>query len=420
MKIGEFSKMCEISKDTVRYYVNIGLLVPKMKDGNMDFTDREIQDYLFIRRWKNMQFSIQEIKAFLYLRRISNMIEPATIDECLSLLQTKEDSLLQEIENLKESVSLIREERTLFEKRRMVVPEKRGGVPLSMIPNLCCPHCRKQLMIENASINGKYIYSGDLKCNCGYTAKIEKGIVMTGNQYHGNYDTPDLSRKLYEEVGEEYTNLMQECAERILETKKKQDWSHKVILETNINGRFFTYNYFERMPKDASYIFVDKYPEVLLMYKEWIDTLWPEMDVLYIADASEKYPLKEQCVDVFISFTGENEYSFYHKNMQITDIKEVLKENTVIVGGFQSLPEHSQSRKNLMEHYPEGNREMFILRLLEDAYRNAGAKIETFRLGDVKKTKKHHCYLCHQDGEPISIIYYERNTGDNSKEKERQ
>ena len=31
MKIGEFARVCNVTKDTVRYYVNIGLLIPKMQ-----------------------------------------------------------------------------------------------------------------------------------------------------------------------------------------------------------------------------------------------------------------------------------------------------------------------------------------------------------------------------------------------------
>lgn len=407
MKIGEFSKVCEISKDTVRYYVNIGLLVPKMQNGTIDFTDQEIEDYQYIRRWKNMQFSIQEIKEFLYLKRISNMIEPTTINECMGLLKNKEVALRQEINGLKESIDLIREEMTFFEKRKMAVPERQSGVPLNAVTFLCCPHCRKQLSIENANINGKYIHSGVLKCNCGYTAKISEGIVITENRYTNQYDSPDLSRKLYEEVGEENTKLVRQGAELILETQKKQNWSHKVILEANINGRFFTYSYFDCMPKDAVYIFVDKFPEILMMYKRWIDTLWPDMEILYIADASEKYPLKDECVDVFLSFGGENEYSLYHKKFQITDIRNLLKRHAMVLGLFQSLSEYSNSRKALMERYPEGNDRRFLVSAMESAYIEAGVNIGLRALGSATSIRKQLGFVCYEDGDPFTINYFE-------------
>ena len=36
MKIGEFARVCNVTKDTVRYYVNIGLLIPKMQGSQRD------------------------------------------------------------------------------------------------------------------------------------------------------------------------------------------------------------------------------------------------------------------------------------------------------------------------------------------------------------------------------------------------
>lgn len=45
MKIGEFARVCNVTKDTVRYYVNIGLLIPKMQGSQMSFEEREYADF---------------------------------------------------------------------------------------------------------------------------------------------------------------------------------------------------------------------------------------------------------------------------------------------------------------------------------------------------------------------------------------
>lgn len=55
----------------------------------MSFEEREYADFNYIQKLKGMRFNIKEIRAFLYLRRMSNMIEPATIDECVKLLEDK-------------------------------------------------------------------------------------------------------------------------------------------------------------------------------------------------------------------------------------------------------------------------------------------------------------------------------------------
>ena len=107
MKIGEFARVCNVTKDTVRYYVNIGLLIPKMQGSQMSFEEREYADFNYIQKLKGMRFNIKEIRAFLYLRRMSNMIEPATIDECVKLLEDKKECLTVELKMLGNSIHLI-------------------------------------------------------------------------------------------------------------------------------------------------------------------------------------------------------------------------------------------------------------------------------------------------------------------------
>ena len=49
----------------------------------------------------------------------------------------------------------------------------------------------------------------------------------------------------------------------LLEKIGERDWSGKTILEGNINGFFFTYNFLKKLPKDCLYVIIDKYGEVL-------------------------------------------------------------------------------------------------------------------------------------------------------------
>ena len=39
MKIGELASRCQVTKDTIRYYVEKGLLIPFKKGAQMDFSD---------------------------------------------------------------------------------------------------------------------------------------------------------------------------------------------------------------------------------------------------------------------------------------------------------------------------------------------------------------------------------------------
>lgn len=403
MKIGEFSKMYNVSKDTLRYYVSIGLLSPKMQGSQMNFSEREEQNFKQIQKLKEMRFNIKEIRSFLYFQRVSNMIEPSTLDQCLDLLREKRESLLEEEKQIHESIAMIDQEAALLEAKKNLPVIQAGGVPLSAVTLLACPHCGAALSIENASISKNSIYSGQLSCSCGFQAHIEAGILKTGIYYTGIHDQPDLTRCLYHDTGEEWVIHSAKCTDFMLEELKKRDLSGKVILEANVNGFFFVYNFLQVLPKDCLYVIVDKYEEVLAMYKQYIEMLHPEMQVLYIADASERLPLKKASVDYDLTLFGENEYSLYHKNCQAWDIREILKPEAEIIGAIQSMPLDSVSRKNMTEKYPEGSDRKLNAAYMKQDYEKAGFVPEMCLLGTVFKTLKHHVYTCHVDGEPLEL-----------------
>ena len=72
----------------------------------------------------------------------------------------------------------------------------------------------------------------------------------------------------------------------------KDDMNGKVFLEANINGYFYMYNHLGLLPANSTLILIDKYPEILRMYKALIEQCDIKCQILYIADAGTDYPLK--------------------------------------------------------------------------------------------------------------------------------
>lgn len=405
MRLGEFARRCNVTKDTIRYYVNVGLLIPKTEGTQSNFTEREFQELQYIQKLKDMQFNIKEIKAFLALRRLSNMIEPDTIEKYSSMLSEKRESLTEGIEQFKRSIEEIDAE---LKKVRSGIRIQRtvSGVPLETVQYLACPFCQQQLKISGAEISGQSISSGVLECGCGYRAEIKEGILATGNIYTGGHDSPQLDRKSLWNVNEEWETCVQKCSDLVNGRIEGRDWANKVILESNINGIFYLYNNICHLPVDCCYILIDKYEETLRMYKNLIEALAPELKILYIADATMDYPLREKCVDLYISFFGENEHSLYHKNLYVEDGGRYLKDTVEVVGAIQSFPANSVSRKNCIAKYPEGSSRMLNSRFMKESYEKAGFAIEMTELGSVSVTNKHHIYECHVDGEQLSVSYF--------------
>ncbi|MWC30214.1 MerR family transcriptional regulator [Paenibacillus sp. MMS18-CY102] len=68
LSIGEFSKLCEVSPKTLRYYDEIGLINPSEtnpENGYRYYSIGQLKRMLFINRLKSYHFSLEEIKAIL-------------------------------------------------------------------------------------------------------------------------------------------------------------------------------------------------------------------------------------------------------------------------------------------------------------------------------------------------------------------
>lgn len=68
ISIGEFSKICEVTTKTLRYYEEIGLLAPKeinRESGYRYYAIEQLEQMLFINRLKSYHFSLEEIKQLL-------------------------------------------------------------------------------------------------------------------------------------------------------------------------------------------------------------------------------------------------------------------------------------------------------------------------------------------------------------------
>ncbi len=68
LSIGEFSKICEVSTKTLRYYDEIGLIHPdeiNPENGYRYYSIKQLTKMLFINRLKSYHFSLEEIKDIL-------------------------------------------------------------------------------------------------------------------------------------------------------------------------------------------------------------------------------------------------------------------------------------------------------------------------------------------------------------------
>lgn len=117
LSIGEFSKICQVSTKTLRYYAEIGLILPNeinYENGYRYYSIEQLETMLFIKRLKGYNFSLEEIKIILqseefndeklYLSLIEKRKE---IDKQVHKLNIILEELNNDILNLKQGKSIM-------------------------------------------------------------------------------------------------------------------------------------------------------------------------------------------------------------------------------------------------------------------------------------------------------------------------
>ncbi|MGI5823960.1 MAG: MerR family transcriptional regulator [Bacillota bacterium] len=352
MRIGEIAKRVNIPVNSVRYYINMGLLVPQNKNKQYIFNDDDLKDLELIIKLKSLHFSLNDIHKILSLSRVSNLNDRGDIEDYLKFFLEQKDRLVQERTDLEKAISGIKNEIDHI-KNSIENHSLKTGVPLSMLSKIYCPHCQKQLNLKDAYIENQYVLSGEFLCDCGYTAKIKDGIICTKGGWISSYDYPDLDRSFMKNIPAPFVSALQKSYNWMLEQLTNIPTDDMVLFEDHMNAYAFSYRHIAQMNPRTKYILADKYFEIVKMYKDRIDRLNLNLDILYICDATFELPLKQNCVDIFIDYFSSNEYNFFNHHYLLDTLGPYFHSNTNILGTYFYFKPGSRSMKQAILDYPE-------------------------------------------------------------------
>ncbi|MED4582637.1 MerR family transcriptional regulator [Brevibacillus choshinensis] len=365
MKIGTFAKLFHVTTDTVRYYIELGLLIPDKKNIHYQMNQLCLDDMAFITELKKFHFSLQEIHHVLSYRRVTNFSDHEDIDYYNNLLIDKKNQLIKEKDDISNAILSI--ENAVQSSSPSSKEENFTGIPFSFVHLFYCPKCHVPLEMKNVTIKEVYIHTGSLTCNCGYHAAIEEGIIITSNLYETSpYPSYFYDKETIQELNPSMINLFEKSNLWLQKVLQNADLKNKLIVETNVDAVVSLPKYIDLLETSAYYVFSGYSLAMLKKLKKRIERMNSKLNVLYILNSDLNLPLKPHCIDVFVDSFTANDFSLLNPQFPIHVLNNYFHSSSTIVGGYSYYDSSAKSLKNITALYPNSHEHILYPKYLEE------------------------------------------------------
>ena len=281
MKIGEFSKKHQVSIDTVRHYINEGLLTPLRVNTQYNFSeidDRVMESILLL---KSMNFKLEEMKPYLLFQTLYTNNAFSYLGSFKKEFQKKLDDNKREIQRLTKMNELIEKQLMGYHKI-----DFQRGISLRSLSELICPDCEEELELSASEILHNEIMEGELVCpKCGRTYYIRHGILadelIEDLEDVNNLDISEMMNQYMEQNDETYILKIREIFQQMAEITDENVTGAKNILIDGEGCEFLNSPVLRTIPKDAR-LFV--HISNNLTMKALQEDFFPKDTVFYMGD----------------------------------------------------------------------------------------------------------------------------------------
>lgn len=366
MKIGKFAESNNLTIDTVRHYMDLGLIIPEMQGGQYYFDTRCKLDLEDILNLKGMGFTLNEIKSIFMFRRLGNLTPYQQGQYYKTFFQKKYEAIKKEMEDLKE----IRENlKVKIQELEDYNEEKKTkiGIDFRNLNIFKCYKCRGSLMLSQGNIERNQVINGRLKCSCGEEYNIEDGILMVNDAMNNHDINFDLS------YVEEYINLTDieylDKTYKNLELIHKRvnfaDFKDKIILELGSGVGFFIRHIYNELPDDSVYLAVDNDIKRHKFLKEMLELINCNKNIIFICSDFTEIPIDEKSIDILVDFSGSSNYAFSNEEFLLDKVDSYIEESALLIGSYIIFKNFSLNSK-IDEKY----RKNFMLKNIKEGIKN--------------------------------------------------
>lgn len=338
MKIGKFSKKYNLTRDTVRYYMELGILNPRKLGSQYDFTRRDEELVEELLRLKKLKFSLEDIGRMLVHSRLSRGTS-YEIEERLGLYSDKLAEIRDEIIELQRLELMLIEELEAQKKLLEENDEKiKSGIHLSNLELLRCNRCQGRLEINNGDVVKGELIEGVLLCSCGERYQVDSGIVVGRSSVNYRVEK-DIMERYIKGTNIEFKKNIDEQLDWVIKAYRKGDiGGKKKYLELGSGMGFFIREYVKYLEQDDIYIAVDFNINWMRLLKEVLDSRGVK-NVIYICCDFNEIPLAFRSIDVLIDFYGSIGYTFNGGGDMLEKTDRYIKKESVFLGEYMTTKE---------------------------------------------------------------------------------
>jgi len=337
VKIGDFALKYNLTIDTVRHYIDKGLILPEKRGSFFSFTSESEEDIKEILSLKEYGFSLVEIRQMLNIKRLTNPVAYEKNQYYVQFFKTKLQEITENIIKLQRSEEKIKTQLVQVSENR---PEEKQalGVSMDALKLLSCPDCRSALNLRSGNIADNRVVSGEFACGCGRKYLIEDGILVSDrtepmeNPFGDNID--GFFFKYLQEMDREYIDLLVKDI-RWLKTKfikvQKQKQS-QTFLDIGVGYGAFLRNIYPNLREDSLYIAVDHNINILRSLKQMLEAIHPRKKIVLICCDMADIPLGDGTVDTLVDIGGSSSFNQIKEDNLLVGIKRLLKGNSQLLG----------------------------------------------------------------------------------------
>lgn len=338
MRIGEFSKKYNITHDTVRHYIDIGLLIPKKDGHHYRFDDTHHRDIIEIIELKKLDFSLIEIQKILNFNRLAGKNSKEYSNYYLNVLEDKKKYILK-CQKRYEGI-----EATLNKRIEDIISSKGRtkkilGIKIDSLDILYCPKCNESLNISDGNIENNMIINGRILCACGYRAYIQNGIYIGDNCGEDISNKKQIPSKLdfMEYSSTEFINFFYDGMSEIMENIKSNTKNYKYVLELENCSGTFLMQYIEELPEETTYILINKDKTRLESLKNNLELNNVHDRFMFICEEFNCLPIKTNSIDLIIDHWMTKEYAFEKKEFLLDKLSKLIRKDGLLLGAYPYL-----------------------------------------------------------------------------------